>query len=59
MPITQLAEQYLTAFAAGGSDFPGGIAYLEALGQAQLDYTPESLQRIDTLLDQIHTREAP
>jgi len=59
MPITALAEQYLAAFAAGGQEFPGGISYLEALGQSQLDYTPESLQRIDTLLDQIHTREAP
>jgi len=59
MPITPLAEQYLAAFAAGGQEFPGGISYLEALGQSQLDYTPESLQRIDTLLDRIHTREAP
>ena len=59
MPITQLAEQYLAAFSAGGQEFPGGISYLEALGQCRLDYTPESLQRIDTLLDQIRTTEAP
>ena len=59
MPITPLAEQYLAAFAAGGQDFPGGLSYLEELRQSQLDYTPESLQRIDTLLDQIRTREAP
>jgi TPR repeat protein len=59
MPITPLAEQYLAAFADGGRDIPGGFAYLEELARTGLDYTPESLQRIDTLLDQIHTREAP
>jgi TPR repeat protein len=59
MPITALAEQYLAAFAAGGQDFPGGISYLQALNQSRLDYSPESLRRIDALLDEIHTREAP
>jgi hypothetical protein len=59
MPITPLAEQYLTAFAKGGAEFPGGISYLDALGQAGLDYSPESLQRIDLLLDQIRSQEAP
>jgi TPR repeat protein len=59
MPITQLAEQYLTAFADGGGEFPGGISYLEALEQCQLDYSPDSLQRIDMLLDQIRTTDAP
>lgn len=59
MPINQLAEQYLTTFRAGGADFPGGIAYLQALQQATLDYTPESLGRIDALLDTIHTAERP
>ena len=59
MPITPLAEQYLTAFSAGGQEFPGGISYLGELQQSKLDYTPESLRRIDSLLDQIHTREAP
>ena len=57
--MTQLAEQYLSAFSDGGRDFPGGISYLEALGQCTLDYTPDSLQRIDMLLDQIRTKEAP
>jgi TPR repeat protein len=59
MPITELAEQYLAALADGGREIPGGISYLDALNQSGLDYTPESLQRIDTLLDQIRTREAP
>jgi TPR repeat protein len=59
MPITQLAEQYLAAFSDGGREFPGGISYLEALVQCRLDYSPESLQRIDMLLDQIRTTEAP
>jgi hypothetical protein len=36
MPITQLAEQYLTV-SDGGQEFPGGISYLEQLGnQARL-----------------------
>ena len=59
MPLTPLAEQYLDAFAAGGRDVPGGISYLQELGEATLDYTPDSLRRIDTLLDAIRTREAP
>lgn len=59
MPITQLAEQYLAAYSDGGRDFPGGISYLDALEHSRLDYTPESLERIDMLLDQIRTREAP
>jgi TPR repeat protein len=59
MPITPLAEQYLAAFSAGGQEFPGGISYLEQLQQSKLDYTPDSLGRIDTLLDQIRTKEAP
>lgn len=59
MPITELAEQYLTVFFHGGHDFPGGISYLDALNRCELDYWPESLERIDTLLDQIRTNEAP
>ena len=59
MPITELAEQYLAALADGGREIAGGISYLDALGQCELDYQPESLQRIDMLLDQIRTREAP
>ncbi len=59
MPISELAEQYLAAFLDGGREFPGGISYLDALNQCELDYRPDSLQRIDMLLDQIRTREAP
>lgn len=59
MPITPLAEQYLATFANGGAGFPGGISYLKALGQCNLDYSPESLQRIDMLLEQIHRKQAP
>jgi TPR repeat protein len=59
MPLTQLAEQYLAVFAAGGREFPGGFSYLDALAQSALDYTPESLRRIDGLLDRIHVQDAP
>jgi TPR repeat protein len=58
MPITELAEQYLATFREG-KEFPQGIAYLKALHQCDLDYSPESLKRIDRLLDQIHAKQAP
>ena len=58
MPANDLAAQYLHTFAADG-DFPGGLAFRKALGQARLDFTPESLQRIDMLLRQIRRQLQP
>ncbi|QNB01118.1 hypothetical protein [Massilia sp. Se16.2.3] len=58
MPVNHIAEQYLHAFTSGG-DFPGGLAFRKALGQANLDFTPDSLGRIDMLLRQMRTRLRP
>jgi hypothetical protein len=58
MPANELAEQYLHTFASNGA-FPGGLAFHEALRQARLDFTPESLQRIDLLLRQIRKELRP
>lgn len=58
MQVTQLAERYLAAF-SNGSEFPGGLSYRKALLQSQLDYSIDSLKRIDRLLDQIREQHAP
>lgn len=58
MPANQIAEQYLHTFAVGG-DFPGGLAFRKALGQARLDFTPESLGRLDRLLRQMRQQLRP
>jgi hypothetical protein len=58
MPANQMAEQYLQTFSAHG-DFPGGLAFRKALDQARLDFTPDSLQRIDLLLRQMRTQLRP
>lgn len=58
MPANELASQYLQTFAANG-DFPGGLAYRKALGQARLDFTPQSLGRIDLLLRQMRRQLQP
>ena len=58
MPVNDMAQRYLDTFAAGG-DFPGGLAFRKALGQVDLDYTPESLGRIDALLRQMHDKLRP
>ncbi|HLA34882.1 MAG TPA: hypothetical protein VJ001_08460 [Rhodocyclaceae bacterium] len=58
MPITRLAEAYLHAYHAG-EDPPNGLAFRKALEQAQLDYSPDSLARIDRLLRQMHEKLNP
>jgi hypothetical protein len=39
--------------------FPGGFAYRDALNKCRLDFTMDSLKRIDALLDQIRSKETP
>jgi hypothetical protein len=58
MPVTQLADQYLDTYATGG-EIPGGLAFRKALTQVNLDFTPDSLARIDRLLDQIRAQLKP
>ncbi|MBL8489915.1 MAG: hypothetical protein JNM82_03960, partial [Rhodocyclaceae bacterium] len=58
MPATALARRYLAAYHAG-EEIPGGLAFAKALGQARLDYSPDSLGRIDQLLIQIRQKLRP
>lgn len=55
MLMDERAEVYLKTFADGG-EFPGGLAFRTALGQSNPDYSLDSLDRIDHLLDQIRSR---
>jgi hypothetical protein len=47
-----MSVKYLQAF-ADGEAFPGGLAHREALQRLKLDYSRDSLERIDGLLDRI------
>ena len=47
-----MSAKYLQAF-ADGEAFPGGLAHREALQRLKLDYSRDSLERIDGLLDRI------
>jgi hypothetical protein len=58
MPINELATKYLETFERN-EDFPDGISFRKALVQSNLDYSRESLSRIDNLLDQIRTKVKP
>ena len=58
MPINDLATRYLETFERN-EDFPDGLSFRKALIQSNLDYSLESLSRIDHLLDQIRTRLKP
>lgn len=58
MPINELATKYLETFERNG-DFPDGLSFRKALTQSNLDYSRESLSRIDHLLDQVRTRLKP
>lgn len=58
MPANPMAAQYLQSFAAGG-EVPGGLAFREELEQVKLDFTPDSLQRIDILLRRIRKQLHP
>jgi hypothetical protein len=56
--MDELATRFLAAYAAGGEP-DGGWKYGKALQQARLDYSPESLGRLDALLTQIRERAKP
>lgn len=58
MPINDLARRYLDHFAQG-LDIPGGLPHRKALAQIRLDFSPESLDRIDLLLRQMRQRLQP
>ncbi len=53
-----IAQNFLHTFAHDG-EFPGGLAFAKALNQVKLDYSRESLARIDRLLEQIRTKLKP
>ena len=52
------ARMYLEAFFSQ-AEFPGGLSFRKALNQCSLDGTLESLDRVDSLLDQIRTKLKP
>jgi hypothetical protein len=52
------AQEFLAALDSG-SDVPGGLAFQTALQQAKLDYSMESLDRVDQLLKQIKIKLSP
>ncbi len=56
--MQQKAEDFLAALDAG-ADVPGGMAFRGALQQARLDYSIESLDRVEQLLSQIRTKFSP
>ncbi|MDK2122912.1 hypothetical protein [Parachitinimonas caeni] len=55
MDWNQTANQFLDAY-ANQREVEGGVLFFKALQQARLDYTPESLDRLDALLDQIREK---
>lgn len=58
MTLDETAAHFLQAYAADG-EVEGGWLYAKALRQTRLDYTPESLARLDHLLAQIRERAKP
>jgi hypothetical protein len=56
--LTKSAEGYVASFLKG-EPFPGGFAYREELKRCRLDFTMDSLKRIDALLDQIREKHTP
>lgn len=52
MSPNEMSAKYLQAF-ANDEAFPGGLAHREALQKLNLDYSRDSLDRIDSLLDRI------
>ena len=57
MTPDDMSAKYLQAFAEDEA-FPGGLAHREALQRLKLDFSRESLARIDTLLDRIRASHA-
>jgi hypothetical protein len=58
MDMNDRALYYLDALARN-SEVPGGLSFRKALAQSNLDYSAESLDRVDHLLDQIRIRFQP
>ena len=56
--MNELAQTFLDSYAAGAEP-EGGWLYGKALQQARLDFTPDSLKRLDALLSQIRERAKP
>ena len=56
--MNDTAVKFLEIYAAGG-EADGGWMYGKALQQARLDFTPDSLRRLDALLQQIRERAKP
>jgi len=58
MSLDATAVEFLQAYAAGGEP-AGGWMYAKALQQSRLDFTAESLARLDHLLAQVRERAKP
>lgn len=58
MPINEFAAKYLETFERN-EVFPDGLSFRKALDQSNLDYSRESLSRIDYLLDQMRIKLKP
>ena len=56
--LDKSAAGYVASFLKGEA-FPGGFAHRDTLNQCRLDFTMDSLKRIDALLDQIRAKEMP
>ena len=56
--MNDLASKFLETYAAGAEP-EGGWLFGKALQQARLDYSPDSLKRLDALLVQIRERARP
>ncbi len=56
--LNEQAQIFLAALDQGG-DVPGGLEFRRALQQSNLDYSLESLDRVEQLLNQIRTRQSP
>lgn len=56
--MNDTARHFLDCYARGAEP-EGGWTFPRALRQAQLDYSPASLQRVNLLLDEIRTRLNP
>jgi hypothetical protein len=56
--MQQKAQDFLAALDAG-AEVPGGLAFRGALQQSRLDYSMESLDRIDQLLSQVRAKFSP
>ncbi|MES2947766.1 MAG: hypothetical protein V4858_04410 [Pseudomonadota bacterium] len=56
--MQQKAQDFLAALGTG-ADVQGGMAFRGALQQSRLDYSMESLDRVDQLLSQVRTKFSP